>query len=182
MRSNDKLEIATFGGGCFWCTEAVFRELRGVAEVACGYAGGVSSDPTYEQVCSGLSGHVEVIQIEFEPKAISFEVLLRVFFLTHDPTTLNRQGADVGEQYRSVVFFHGEDQRETSARIMAELDSTGEYASPIVTALEPAPQFHRAESSHQDYFARNPSQGYCCAVIPPKLQKLRATYRDQLRD
>ncbi len=177
----DSLEIATFGGGCFWCTEAVFRELRGVVNVTCGYAGGATVNPTYEEVCSGGSGHVEVIQIEFAPEEISYDVLMRVFFLTHDPTTLNRQGADVGEQYRSVVFFHNDAQREAAAQLIAELDAAGDYASPIVTAVELAPTFHRAESIHQDYFARNPNQGYCCAVIPPKLQKLRAKYADRLK-
>ncbi len=175
------MATATLGGGCFWCTEAVFRELRGVSNVFSGYAGGRSENPTYEQVCSGASGHAEVIQIDFDSQEIDFEVLLRVFFLTHDPTTLNRQGADIGTQYRSVVYYHDDQQKQITEALIDELNASGEYTAPIVTTVEPLPTFYEAEAYHQDYFARNPQQGYCSAVIPPKLQKLRAKYSDRLK-
>ena len=180
--SSQELQVATFGGGCFWCTEAVFQQLKGVAAVRSGYEGGRVENPTYEQVCTGQTGHAEVIQIDFDAAVIPFEDLLRVFFLTHDPTTLNRQGADMGTQYRSVVFYQDEAQKETTEQLIEQLNASGEYDKPIVTTVEPTSTFYIAEPYHQDYYRRNPSQGYCSAVIPPKLQKLRAKYSDKLRD
>lgn len=169
---SDKNEIAVFGGGCFWCTEAVFKELRGVRRVSSGYAGGRTSHPTYEQVCSGGTGHAEVIRIEFDPKEISFRDLLTVFFATHDPTTLNRQGNDVGSQYRSVILYNSEEQRVEAASFIKELTDAGNFRNPIVTTLEPLTEFYSAEEYHQDYFANNPYQPYCQYTIPPKLNKL----------
>lgn len=181
MADGENLEIATFAGGCFWCTEAVFQQLNGVHSVVSGYEGGHVDNPTYEQVCTGQTGHAEVIRMEFDPETIPFEDLLRVFFLTHDPTTLNRQGADVGTQYRSAVFYQNSQQKATAERVIEELNSAGEFDGPIVTTLEPSATFYPAEEYHQDYFRRNPSQGYCNAVIPPKLRKLRAKYSDKLK-
>lgn len=176
-----QLQTATFGGGCFWCTEAVFQQLRGVERVISGYEGGSIENPTYEQVCTGQTGHAEVIRIEFDPDVIPFDDLLRVFFLTHDPTTLNRQGADVGTQYRSVVFYHDDAQQDAANDLIDELNTSGEYSSAIVTLVEPAATFYEAETYHQDFFTRNPAQGYCNAVIPPKLKKLREKYSDKLK-
>lgn len=176
------IETITLGGGCFWCLEAAFQTIRGVQSVISGYSGGARPDPTYQQVCSGATGHAEVVQVEFDTDAISLETLLRVFFAIHDPTTLNRQGADVGTQYRSVIFYHSEDQRETAERVMTELAGEGIWSSPVVTQLEPLSRFYPAESYHQDYYRQHPGQGYCQAVISPKLAKLRAAYAALLRD
>jgi peptide-methionine (S)-S-oxide reductase len=170
-------EQATLGGGCFWCIDAGVRGLRGVRSVVCGYAGGQTSDPSYREVCSGTSGHAEVVQIAFDPTVIDYETLLRVFFSLHDPTTLNRQGADVGTQYRSVIFYHSEAQRETAERLIKALASEGLWPDPIVTELAPTPHFYPAEDYHQDYFRQNPHQGYCQVVISPKLAKVRQRYR-----
>ena len=159
----------------------MFDQLRGVHSVTSGYAGGATENPTYEQICTGQTGHAEVIRIEFDPAEIPFEVLLEVFFLTHDPTTLNRQGADVGTQYRSVVFYHDDEQKSATEKMIETLNQSGDFSGPIVTAVTPAPRFHEAEPYHQDYFARNPAQGYCNAVIPPKLAKLRAAYAERLK-
>lgn len=178
---SDKNEIAVFGGGCFWCTEAVFKELRGVQRVSSGYAGGRTSHPTYEQVCSGGTGHAEVIRIEFDPKEISFRDLLTVFFATHDPTTLNRQGNDVGSQYRSVILYNGEEQRMEAASFIKELTDAGNFRNPIVTTLEPLTEFYSAEEYHQDYFANNPYQPYCQYTIPPKLNKLHKQFSALLK-
>lgn len=171
---------ATFGGGCFWCTEAVFERLAGVHSVESGYAGGSAPDPTYEQVCNGNTGHAEVIRINFDPSIISFDDLLEVFFATHDPTTLNRQGNDRGTQYRSVVFYHDEGQRESAEACIRKLTEEGEYADPIVTEISPLTNYFPAENYHQDFYRLNPAQPYCSAVIPPKLAKLQKRFADKL--
>jgi peptide-methionine (S)-S-oxide reductase len=175
-------EQATLGGGCFWCLDAAFRGIKGVLSVRSGYAGGALPDPSYRQVCSGVTGHAEVVQLLFDPALIDYETLLRVFFTLHDPTTLNRQGADVGTQYRSVIFYHSDAQRETAARVIAELTAAGLWSGPVVTELSPAPQFYVAEDYHQDYFRQNPYQGYCQVVIEPKLAKIRERHGDLLDD
>jgi peptide-methionine (S)-S-oxide reductase len=172
MSNGEKKEVAVFGGGCFWCTEAVFDELRGVISVVSGYAGGSTKTPTYEQVCSGGTGHAEVIRIEFDPTQISFRDLMTVFFATHDPTTLNRQGNDVGTQYRSAVFYANEQQKQEAAAFIKELDTAKTFKNPIVTTLEPLTEFYAAEDYHQKYYANNPYQPYCQYLIPPKLNKL----------
>ncbi|NTW02009.1 MAG: peptide-methionine (S)-S-oxide reductase MsrA [Oscillochloris sp.] len=169
-------ERATLGGGCFWCLEAVFDELAGVAEVVSGYTGGYVENPSYKQVCSGTTGHAEVIQISFEPALISFREILEVFFSTHDPTTLNRQGADVGPQYRSVIFYHSEEQRLTATQLIADLDAAHVWQSPIVTEVTAATIFYPAEDYHQEYFANNSRQPYCQFVVAPKVAKFRKQY------
>lgn len=174
------IETTTLGGGCFWCLEAVFQTLRGVTSVMPGYAGGTSEHPTYHDVCSGTTGHAEVVQLHFDSRVIPFRTLLEVFFTIHDPTTPDRQGADVGSQYRSVIFYHGEDQRQTARRLVEDLTAARLWSAPIVTQILPAPTFHPAEPYHQDYFRRNPGQGYCQAVISPKLAKLRARHAELL--
>lgn len=172
-------EIATLGGGCFWCLDAVFRGLRGVQHVESGYAGGAGANPSYELVCSGRTGHAEVVQITFDPTQISFRELLDVFFVIHDPTTLNRQGGDSGTQYRSVIFFHSPEQEESAAAAIAELEGEGRYDAEIVTELSPAPPFFAAEAYHQDYFTKNPGRGYCQAIVAPKVAKARKTFFDK---
>ena len=172
-------EIATLGGGCFWCTEAAFTELAGVSNVQSGYAGGQTANPTYAQVCSGRTGHAEVVQVTFDPAVLSYEDLLRVFFTIHDPTTLNRQGADAGTQYRSVIFYHSPEQQTAAKKIIEEFASV--WPGKIVTELSPAPTFTRAEPEHDHYFARNPYAGYCQAIIAPKVAKLRKTFTEKLR-
>jgi peptide-methionine (S)-S-oxide reductase len=179
--SENKLAIAVFGGGCFWCVEAVFDELRGVHSVVSGYAGGETKNPTYEQVCSGSTGHAEVIKIDYDPAQISFRDLLTVFFATHDPTTLNRQGNDVGTQYRSAVFYANEEQKQEAAAFIKELDEARSFRSSIVTTLEPLKDFYPAEDYHQKYYANNPDQPYCQYMIPPKLTKLRKQYKELLK-
>ncbi|MFN3597196.1 MAG: peptide-methionine (S)-S-oxide reductase MsrA [Rubricoccaceae bacterium] len=178
--SPDGLETIVLGGGCFWCVEAVLKPLRGVRRVVSGYAGGKGRNPTYREVCSGRTGHAEVVAVTFDPAEISREDLLRVFFATHDPTTLNRQGADVGTQYRSVVFYADEAQRAAAEQVIAEFTAEGVYSDPIVTELAPLPEFFPAEDYHQDYFARHPEQPYCQAVIAPKVAKLRRHFFDRL--
>ncbi len=170
------IETATLGGGCFWCLEAAFQGVEGVQSVVSGYAGGPDAQPTYHQVCTGTTGHAEVVEIGFDDTRVDFETLLEVFFTIHDPTTLNRQGADVGSQYRSVIFYHSDAQREVAERVIARLDVEGVWPDPIVTQVEPAPTFYPAEAHHQGYYSRNPSQGYCRVVISPKLAKLRARH------
>jgi peptide-methionine (S)-S-oxide reductase len=167
------LELATFAGGCFWCLEAVFERLDGVKSVVSGYAGGKTDKPTYKAVCEGDSGHAEVVQIAFDPKVVSFSRLLDVFWEAHDPTTLNRQGADHGTQYRSAIFFHSPEQQAAAEGSKRAADSSGKFRSPIVTELAPLTRFWPAEEYHQDYFRRNPTAGYCRIVIDPKLDKLR---------
>jgi len=177
----DGMEVATLGGGCFWCTEAVFSELKGVEKVESGYSGGTFPNPTYQQVCTGETGHAEVIQITFDPKVISFKDLLEVFFTVHDPTTLNRQGADIGTQYRSIILYHNDKQKLIAEKVIKEIESTRVWDRPIVTQLKPLEGFYRAEDYHQEYFKQNPGQGYCQAVIAPKVAKLRKQYHERLK-
>lgn len=172
-------EIATLGGGCFWCLDAVYRDLRGVTSSLSGYAGGAPENPSYELVCSGRTGHAEVVQVTFDPAQITFRALLDVFFVIHDPTTLNRQGGDVGTQYRSVIFYHSPEQKAAAESLIRELDESGRYDAKIVTQVLPAPAFYAAEDYHQDYFAKNPGQGYCRAVVAPKVVKARKEFFDK---
>jgi peptide-methionine (S)-S-oxide reductase len=176
-----KLEIATLGGGCFWCLEAIFNELRGVEKVVSGYSGGSVPDPTYSEVCSGTTGHAEAVQITFDPQIISFKELLQVFFTIHDPTTLNRQGADVGTQYRSVIFYHTAEQKSVAQEVIAELEKAKVWDAPIVTALMPFEAFYPAEEYHQEYYNRNPEQPYCRVVIEPKVVKFRKQFLAKLK-
>ncbi|MFD2602695.1 bifunctional methionine sulfoxide reductase B/A protein [Flavobacterium suzhouense] len=171
---------ATFGGGCFWCTEAVFTQLKGVLKVESGYSGGKITNPTYREVCSGLTGHAEVVEVTYDPDEISYADLLRIHLSTHNPTTLNRQGADVGTQYRSVVFYRNEDEKTTALEIISELQEA--YDMPIVTEVSPLDYFYRAEDYHQDYYANNSQEGYCQAVIDPKLRKFRELFKSRLKD
>ncbi len=173
--------VATLAGGCFWCTEAVFAQLEGVREVVSGYTGGFVPDPTYEHVCDGTTGHAEAVQVTFDPEVISYRDLLEVFFATHDPTTKDRQGHDVGSQYRSAVFVHDDDQRSEAERLIRELDEEGAFGAPIVTEVEPAGQFYPAEPYHQRFYANNPAYGYCRVVIDPKLSRLRQRFAQRLR-
>ena len=179
--SSKPIETATLGGGCFWCVEAVYQDVIGVQRVVSGYAGGSVEHPTYHQVCSGNTGHAEVVQIAFDPTAISFAELLFIFWRTHDPTTLNQQGHDVGTQYRSVIFYHDEQQREIAEQSLSETDASDLWPAPIVTEIAPLPTFYKAENYHQNYFVQNPYQPYCIAVIHPKVQKFRKAFRDKLR-
>ena len=172
------MEAATFAGGCFWCTEAVFRRLKGVQSVTPGYSGGDVPNPTYEHVCSGRTGHAEAVQIVFEPNVISYEQLLDVFFHLHDPTTLNRQGADVGTQYRSAIFYHNEQQKETAERARDEIERSGAYKDRVVTEIRPYSEFYAAEDYHQEFYERNQSYPYCRAVIDPKIEKLYKSYSE----
>jgi peptide-methionine (S)-S-oxide reductase len=174
-------ETATLGGGCFWCLEAVYAELRGVERVVSGYAGGDVDDPTYEQVCGGRTGHAEVVRITFDPAEVSFRDLLDVFFTIHDPTTLDRQGADVGTQYRSVVFYESPEQEREAREAIRDLEAEGVWDEPIVTRVVPLERFFPAEAYHQEYFVRNPSQGYCQVVVAPKVAKFRKQFMDRLR-
>ncbi len=174
-------EIATLGGGCFWCLEAVYNEVKGVEQVVSGYAGGMTRHPDYESVCSGGTGHAEVVQITFDPKEVSYRDLLEIFFTIHDPTTLNRQGHDVGTQYRSVIFFHDDAQKMTATNVVSELGQAGLWRDPIVTQILPAPEFYPAEEYHQRYFERNPTQGYCSMVVAPKVAKFRKMHLERLR-
>jgi peptide-methionine (S)-S-oxide reductase len=171
---------ATFGGGCFWCTEAAFKELRGVDEVTSGYAGGHAENPTYEEVCAETTGHAEVIQVEYDPETVSYEDLLQVFFTVHDPTTKDRQGPDVGSQYRSIVLYHDEKQREATERFVEELEREGAFSDPIVTEVEPLETFYRAEEYHQDYYEKNPDDRYCQFNAEPKIRKVREKFRDKV--
>ncbi|MFX1559181.1 MAG: peptide-methionine (S)-S-oxide reductase MsrA [Promethearchaeota archaeon] len=176
------METITFGSGCFWCTEAVFQQLKGVSSVVSGYSGGHVENPTYQQVVTGRTGHAEVCQIQFDPEQISFEDLLEVFFNTHDPTTPNRQGSDVGTQYRSVIFYHNEEQRKIAERVKTELDKSGPWKNPIVTEIVPFEKFYKAEDYHQNYYRNNPNQGYCQLVIAPKLSKFEKVFKLKLSD
>jgi len=171
---------ATFGSGCFWCSEAIYKQLNGVSKVTSGYMGGGISNPTYKEVCSGLTGHAEVVQIDFDPAEISYEELLRIFWNTHDPTTLNRQGNDVGTQYRSVVFYHDEEQKELAEKFKESLDASGAFDQPIVTEISEAPSFYAAEDYHQNYFENNPEQAYCQAVVRPKVEKFEKVFADKI--
>ena len=181
MTTSPQRQVATLAGGCFWCLEAAFQDLKGVARVQSGYAGGRVANPSYEQVCTGTTGHAEVVQIAFDPQVVSVNDLLHVFFTIHDPTTLNRQGVDVGTQYRSAIFYHTPDQQATAERVIAELQSEHVWDDPIVTELKPLEAFYPAEEYHRDYYRRNPTQGYCSAVIAPKVAKVRKLFLDKLK-
>ena len=181
MSTEQSRELATLGGGCFWCLEAVYKELRGVERVVSGYAGGWVENPTYEQVCDGTTGHAEVVQVTFDPAAVSYRELLGVFFTIHDPTTPNRQGGDVGTQYRSAVFYHTPAQREAAEAVIAELTAAGVWGAPVVTQVVPLETFYPAEGYHQDYFERNPFQPYCRAVVAPKVAKFRKHFLEKLK-
>ncbi|KQV90801.1 peptide methionine sulfoxide reductase [Massilia sp. Root351] len=172
-------EVAVLGGGCFWCTEAVYLEVRGVRGVQSGYTGGQQPDPTYEQVCTGATGHAEVVRLEFDPAVISYRDLLEIFFTIHDPTTLNRQGNDVGTQYRSVIYYQSPEQEATARQVIAEMAVV--WDAPIVTELSPAQPFYKAEDYHQNYFEQHPLQGYCAFVVAPKVAKFRKTYSNRLK-
>jgi peptide-methionine (S)-S-oxide reductase len=176
-----EMEIATLAGGCFWCLEAVFDDLNGVKSVESGYMGGRTANPTYEEVCSGESGHAEVVRLTFDPRRVSFKEILEVFFVIHDPTTLNRQGNDVGTQYRSAVFYHSSEHKATAERVIADLTAAGIYDDPIVTEVAPASHFYVAESYHQEYFRRNPAQPYCAYVVRPKVAKFRKEFLKKLK-
>lgn len=180
--SSSSISVATLGAGCFWCVEAMFQRLRGVEQVISGYAGGHVEHPSYKAVCSGETGHAEVCRIEFDESVISFETLLEVFFTTHDPTTLNRQGGDVGTQYRSVIFYHDMAQKATAEQVKAHFDAAKIYPDPIVTEISPLTNYYDAENYHQNYFNDNPNQGYCSAVVNPKVQKFRAKFTHLLKD
>ncbi len=175
------MQKATLAGGCFWCTEAIFRRLKGVSEVTPGYAGGTTPNPTYEQVCQGNTGHAEAIQIAFDPAVLPYETLLEIFFHLHDPTTMNRQGNDVGTQYRSVIFFHDEDQKKKAERVIADLEAAKTFRAPIVTQIAPFTQFYEAEDYHKAYFEKNSYKPYCQYVIDPKVQKLLSEYREKVK-
>jgi len=174
-------ERATLGGGCFWCLEAVYDQMKGVESVESGYMGGANPDPSYEEVCTGRSGHAEVVQLAFDPAIVSFREILEVFFVIHDPTTLNQQGNDVGTQYRSAIFYHSPEQKKVAEELIAELTKQQLYNKPIVTELVPAVEFYEAEEYHQEYFARNPFQPYCSYVVGPKLSKFRTSFASKLK-
>lgn len=178
---NPDQAVATFGNGCFWCTEAIFQRLNGVEKVESGYAGGRVKNPSYKEVCSGLTGHAEVIQITFNPSKITYEELLEVFWQTHDPTTLNRQGADVGTQYRSVIFYHTPEQKQLAEQYRKKLDESGAFNRPIVTEISPFTEFFKAEDYHQNYYNLNGSAPYCSYVIQPKLDKFKKVFADKLK-
>lgn len=178
---NEELQVATLGSGCFWCTEAFFLKLNGVESVISGYSGGKVKNPTYREVCTGLTGHAEVIQVKFNPKIISYEEILEVFWNTHDPTTLNKQGADEGTQYRSAVFYHSEEQKKIAEQYKSQLDKSGVYKNRIVTEITPFTVFYPAEDYHQNYYALNPNQGYCQYVIRPKIEKFNKQYASKLK-
>lgn len=172
-------EIATLGGGCFWCLEAVYQELKGVQHVESGYSGGQVPNPGYEQVCSGTTGHAEVVRVEFDPAVVTYREILEIFFTIHDPTTLNRQGNDCGTQYRSVIFFHGPEQEDTARHVISEMANV--WDAPIVTELAPAPAYYKAEDYHQNYYRQNPMQGYCAFVVAPKVAKFRKMFADRMK-
>jgi peptide-methionine (S)-S-oxide reductase len=174
-------QTATFGTGCFWCTEAIFQQLDGVIKATSGYSGGQTKSPTYKQVCEGNTGHAEVIQVEYDPSKISFDELLEVFWKTHDPTTLNRQGNDVGTQYRSVIFYHNNEQKEKAEKYKSELDKSDAFDKPIVTEISPFTEFYKAEDYHQDYYHNNGSQSYCYYVIRPKVEKFNKVFGEKMK-
>jgi peptide-methionine (S)-S-oxide reductase len=176
-----KTKVATLGGGCFWCLEAVYEDLKGVLNVVSGYSGGHISDPDYYSVCTGTTGHAEVVQVSFDPEVITFKEILDVFFTIHDPTTLNRQGADVGTQYRSAIFYHSEQQKNISEQVIKDFQTEGIWSNPIITEITPFDVFYPAEDYHQEYYRRNPYQGYCRAIITPKVSKFRRKYANKLK-
>ena len=177
----DNYESATFGGGCFWCTEAIFERVKGVVSAESGYSGGNTANPNYKQVTSGLTGHAEVVQITYDPEQVSYAELLEIFFKTHDPTTLNRQGADVGTQYRSIVLYHNEEQRIMAEKVILALGEENIWADPIVTTIEPFETFYSAEAYHQEYYENNPNMGYCRVVINPKVEKFEKLFKEKLK-
>ena len=181
MDNLEHLEVTTLGAGCFWCIEAIFQDLKGVHSVISGYAGGHIANPSYKEVCTGNTGHAEVAVIKFDPKIISFKDILYVFWLTHDPTTLNRQGGDIGTQYRSAIFYHNEEQKKIAEKSRQETEEAGIYQDPIVTEIVPLTNYYEAEDYHQDYFKLNPNQPYCRLVIDPKVQKFRKQFKDKLK-
>jgi len=180
-QSGKRIEQATLGAGCFWCVEAIFERVEGVSRVESGYSGGHVKNPDYKSVTTGSTGHAEVIQLDYDPELISFGALLEVFFKTHDPTTLNRQGADVGTQYRSCIFYHNQEQEEVARKVIDELDKAGIWNDPIVTTIEPFSEFYSAERYHQEYFENNPNQAYCRLVIQPKVEKFEKLFNDLLK-
>ena len=179
---NKNLETATLGAGCFWCVEAVFDDLKGVESVESGYSGGHTENPTYQQVCSETTGHAEVVNVNFNPDEISFKEILQVFFSVHDPTTLNRQGNDVGSSYRSAIFYHSDEQRRVAEEVIKEVEAEGVYDNPIVTEVTPFDKFYIAENYHQEYFANNPNQPYCAGVVAPKVAKFRQKFVNRLKN
>jgi peptide-methionine (S)-S-oxide reductase len=181
VRNISDEEVSTLAGGCFWCLQPVFEELRGVERVVVGYSGGTVSNPSYQEVCTGATGHAEAVQVTFDPKVISFRDLLEVFFTVHDPTTLNRQGPDVGTQYRSAIFYHNEEQKEMAEQTISKLNAANIWDAPIVTVVIPFEAFYPAEKYHQNYFERNPGQGYCQAVVAPKVAKFRKQFLKRLK-
>ncbi len=180
QETNPRIEIATLGGGCFWCLDPIFDELRGVEEVLVGYAGGHVPNPSYKLVCTGTSGHAEVVQINYDPQVISYKEILQIFFSVHDPTTPNRQGADIGPQYRSIILYHDESQKAAAEKVIQEIEAEGLWPAPIVTEVVPFSEFYIAEDYHQRYFEKNPGQGYCRVVIAPKVAKFRKLYQEKL--
>ncbi len=180
-KNNDTLEIATLGAGCFWCIEAVFQGMKGVKKVISGYTGGDTLNPSYNEICTGTTGHAEVAQITYDPQEVSFSEVLEVFWQTHDPTTLNRQGNDVGTQYRSAVFYHNAEQQRISEEYKTKLDDSGAWPDPIVTEISPLEEFYPAEDHHQDYYKNNPQQPYCVFVVKPKVDKFRKVFGDKLK-
>jgi len=176
------METATFGAGCFWCVEAVFQRVKGVEKVVSGYTGGARKNPTYEQVCTGTTGHAEVCQITFDTTVVKFEELLEIFWMVHDPTQLNRQGNDVGTQYRSVIYYHSDEQRKVSEYFKKKLDESKSYQNPIVTEISPIPEFYPAEGYHQNYFNQNPGQGYCQFVVKPKVDKFKKVFHSKVKE
>lgn len=181
MTSDSSREVATLGGGCFWCLEAVYRDVKGVESVESGYAGGHVDNPTYEEVCTGTTGHAEVVQVVFDPKVISYKQILEIFFSIHDPTTLNRQGNDIGPQYRSVIFYHSDKQRETAEDTINKLEAEGIWKDPIVTEVAPLEKYYPAEEYHRDYFQRNRMQPYCRLVIEPNVNQFRSRFAHYLK-
>jgi len=178
---SEHLEVATLGGGCFWCVEAIYQDVQGVHKVVSGYAGGKVDNPTYQQVCMGTTGHAEVVQITFDPHIISYEDILYIFWRVHDPTTLNRQGADIGTQYRSVIYTHNDEQKAIAEKSKADTDASDLWSKSIVTEISPFTNFYEAEHYHQDYYSQNPRQPYCMAVIDPKVQKFKKQFADRLK-
>ncbi|HXV44961.1 MAG TPA: peptide-methionine (S)-S-oxide reductase MsrA [Anaerolineae bacterium] len=179
--SSNGIEVATLGGGCFWCLEAVYDELKGVEQVESGYSGGAVINPSYREVCTGTTGHAEVVQLAFDPQVVSFKEILEVFFTIHDPTTMNRQGADVGPQYRSAIFYHNQEQKEIAERVIQEINAARIWPAPIVTEVTPFTTFYRAEDYHQEYFKHNGQQPYCQVVVAPKVVKFRKEYMAKLK-
>ena len=178
---SNKLETTTLGGGCFWCVEAIYQDVIGVEAVVSGYAGGATENPTYQQICTGTTDHAEVVQITFDPETISLEEILYIFWRTHDPTTLNRQGADAGTQYRSIILYHSEEQKAIAEKSKLETDASGLWSNPIVTEISPLTVFYNGEGYHQNYYNSNPNQPYCMAVIDPKVRKFKALFQDKLK-